>query len=126
MKYFDQNWKIVDLQKDRTRSLVYICFLIIALAVDQKYKEMLLEYNKDPIAAKAKEGRKANGKKCLESNKNILYISIFDKLHHKAAEEPQPKFNGAAAVFQFPQRVEQLLMEERSNCCKRVEQHSKA
>ncbi|RNA13213.1 hypothetical protein BpHYR1_031764 [Brachionus plicatilis] len=66
---------------------------------------------------------------------NCPSLAIFDRLHHKAAVEPQPKFNGAAAVFQFPQvsgasvkgrQVEQLLMEEYSNCCKRVKQYSKA
>ncbi|RNA02074.1 hypothetical protein BpHYR1_041784 [Brachionus plicatilis] len=58
-----KNCTITELDRENCRK--YFCFHVIALAVNQKFIEMPSKYNKDPIAPKAKAGRKDNAKKCL-------------------------------------------------------------
>ncbi|RNA40451.1 hypothetical protein BpHYR1_013671 [Brachionus plicatilis] len=57
---------------------IYSCFHIIALAVNQKFLEIPIKYNKDSIAPKAKEGRKDNAKNIDQySSLTDLFITIF-------------------------------------------------
>ncbi|CAF0803697.1 unnamed protein product, partial [Brachionus calyciflorus] len=69
------NYKLVTLTTDHWANSTctcryflknFHCFHIIALAVSQKLVEMPIRYFKTPFAPKAKAGRKANAKKCLE------------------------------------------------------------